>query len=751
MPDWLLSQDACRAALRESLAAGRALSGSDSDGSGTGQSETVGEAAPRFRELGRQAVAWREEMFSGVPVEERRRQQELVYGSSFVAQLRRADDWAVEAMLRLGVGDDDDGDSRRAVFCAQAAQMTDSCHGTLWPHLKFETQKHRADENFTLMLGLITENEALGDELENANRALGIDAAWEAKPPRETGSCDLGVLQQVPAPTSANVAGLKGCLLADGVPSFVCVERLDSMAALALRLGPAARRDASGATLVEVAFMHNTPESIRKPGNLEILTLEALTEELGTPRKVTCDGAELEELLRELCSNSAQLSVACHMRHRETFACGATGEEAVRNRVMREPLEVSFLRMLEPPSRMMESVLDAKARGNAKFTAGELAEALRYYEQALLLIKDCDSRETCAARLEESKVHANRSECFLRQRSWTAAADAATAALVADPRNAKALFRRAKARQELGDQAAAVADVKSVVRIEPRNQQARALLRDLCPADTSPTSAQQFHVGARSADLGEAGVALPAPSAWARGLSPAMQHEWLVDCYRMRVDDDYAWGGGELRGLYAAATGGGGSIWKDFLVFCKLAVRRQAIPHEWDWCRFLATAEGLLRYAFEKSDAQKKYGSENVFAAATGGRSLRYTAEVIYGSSISAMADSDEADQLEEEMHGHRGPDEAFFEDVGGAAVWHESGLLPRRPGGGRGGAATTPGTRIVQECRYFQLGNCRFGDRCRYLHEAGRVVGGRGSVQPCRHWQRGRCAFGESCRFSHG
>lgn len=40
------------------------------------------------------------------------------------------------------------------------------------------------------------------------------------------------------------------------------------------------------------------------------------------------------------------------------------------------------------------------------------------------------------------------------------------------------------------------------------------------------------------------------PAAWALGLSPAQQAEWFVDCYRMRVDDDYVHGGGDLRGLY---------------------------------------------------------------------------------------------------------------------------------------------------------------------------------------------------------
>ena len=43
-------------------------------------------------------------------------------------------------------------------------------------------------------------------------------------------------------------------------------------------------------------------------------------------------------------------------------------------------------------------------------------------------------------------------------------------------------------------------------------------------------------------------------AAWARGLSVAKQHEWLVDCYRMRVDDDMCWGGGHLHGAPASAA-----------------------------------------------------------------------------------------------------------------------------------------------------------------------------------------------------
>ena len=175
----------------------------------------------------------------------------------------------------------------------------------------------------------------------------------------------------------------------------------------------------------------------------------------------------------------------------------------------------------------------------------------------------------------------------------------------------------------------------------------------------------------------------PGPAAaWATGLATAKErYEWLTDCYRMRCDDDYALGGCYLHGLYSAATGGGGSdeIARDFLVFCRLARLAGALPERWDWPAYLRHAAPMLRFAFEKSDAQDKYGSENVFRAALGGRSLRATAEAIYGSSCLAQA----------RMTARH---EAMIEAIAGLdddAMWYrnfgeDEGLDPFRHAGGR-------------------------------------------------------------------
>lgn len=76
------------------------------------------------------------------------------------------------------------------------------------------------------------------------------------------------------------------------------------------------------------------------------------------------------------------------------------------------------------------------------------------------------------------------------------------------------------------------------------------------------------------------------------------------------------------------------SVRQQYRLVCALLIRspptymqvaNNVLPGQWDWRGFFVKAGGLLMFAFEKSDAQEKYGQENVFAALMGGRSLRST------------------------------------------------------------------------------------------------------------------------------
>eukprot|EP00928_Gymnodinium_smaydae_P034124 TRINITY_DN24262_c0_g1_i2.p1 TRINITY_DN24262_c0_g1~~TRINITY_DN24262_c0_g1_i2.p1 ORF type:complete len:772 (-),score=97.50 TRINITY_DN24262_c0_g1_i2:135-2450(-) len=727
---------------------------------------TNGEFADMLKSMRHEAMALRESCFKGISLEERKAQQELLLGKDFVIQLRRADDWFLEAILR--VGENFDGDKKRATFCAQAAVMTHSCHGSIWPHLRFEIQDEEECCDFLMAL-MASGPETLVNELEVANRAIGIDNDGDVAPPRVTGDYDLDSIDPCAPPSTVGVGNgskpgkIVTTILGNGLPALVTVERGDERAAVLIH-ARCTRRDSQGAVLLEVAFMFNTRETFLSPGSLDLPCLQALREEVGSFQKVTCCDEELQDVLRELKENSAKLSAACHMRHREAFACRKTGEEAMQNRVVREPLELSFL-CVSRRSAALAAVMDVKQRGNAKFSAGLLDEALALYQEALDSLEGCLGRGTGEAGEEEGKIQANRAECFLRQKKWQCAIEAASHALEFDRENVKARLRRAKAYNAQGNTAAAVTDVRVVLRVEPTNQPARALLKELSPeADKAkkgetksfPAAAGSMSDSAAKA-VGSAGGSLPKAAAWAAGLPKAKQYEWLVDCYRMRVDDDYAWGGGNLRGLYASAVGEGGrdSVAQDFLLFCKLAVSKCVIPEAWNWDAFLHTAKGLLRFAFEKSDAQEKYGSENVFAVAMGGRSLRYTGEVIYGSSIMSMDESEEAMAMERTIRQLRGQD-SLYSDVGGIVVWRDMGLAPRafaskdssgrNAGKGSGKGASTS----KLPCRFYRSGSCAYGENCRFSHDADTSYPA-GLSPLCRnHYSPGGCRFGTRCHFRH-
>lgn len=80
-----------------------------------------------------------------------------------------------------------------------------------------------------------------------------------------------------------------------------------------------------------------------------------------------------------------------------------------------------------------------------------------------------------------------------------------------------------------------------------------------------------------SSTMMEGAPSVPKPEDWRKGLSKGAAAEWLIDCYRMRVDDDFAWGGGlaiagKQHGLYHPQCTPK-LIAMDFLIFTKLATQ----------------------------------------------------------------------------------------------------------------------------------------------------------------------------------
>lgn len=101
--------------------------------------------------------------------------------------------------------------------------------------------------------------------------------------------------------------------------------------------------------------------------------------------------------------------------------------------------------------------------------------------------------------------------------------------------------------------------------VRERLKQLRRYLASQLPAAQPPPfpSGSQRSRGSGAHHRREPRHAPPGPAEWAHDLSAAEQREWLVDCYRMRVDDEMVYTG-DARGLYQ--QDGGECVAADFLV-----------------------------------------------------------------------------------------------------------------------------------------------------------------------------------------
>ena len=311
------------------------------------------------------------------------------------------------------------------------------------------------------------------------------------------------------------------------------------------------------------------------------------------------------------------------------------------------------------------SIENVKSEGNAHFVAGRYEEAIEYYDVAL-----------AAGRTLVSQLCSNKAEAFLRLRRNAEAESSARSALEFDNTNDKARFRLAKALQNQGgdERLSEAVDMLSAMNGTP-SPEVVELKRVISNAKNGKIPVSQT---TRTPATPQTPVLhnheLPGNASWVHGLNETMRYDWLVDCYRMRIDDSYVYSG-DLRGVYDPDHKPA-SILRDFLVFVKLAAQREVIPKVgWSWEKFFAASKRLVMYAFEKSDAQDKYGEENVFAVLAGGRSLRYTAEIIYGpigsetSEYRAMR-SKVFDATRYMKFSDKSRD--FFSDVGGWEEWRD-------------------------------------------------------------------------------
>ncbi|XP_010156933.1 PREDICTED: mitochondrial import receptor subunit TOM34, partial [Eurypyga helias] len=107
-----------------------------------------------------------------------------------------------------------------------------------------------------------------------------------------------------------------------------------------------------------------------------------------------------------------------------------------------------------------------KEEGNELVKKGNHKKAVEKYSESLKLNQEC-------------ATYTNRALCFLTLKQYKEAVQDCTEALRLDPKNVKALYRRAQALKELKDYKSSIADIKSLLKTEPKNTAALRLLQEL--------------------------------------------------------------------------------------------------------------------------------------------------------------------------------------------------------------------------------------------------------------------------------
>jgi len=138
---------------------------------------------------------------------------------------------------------------------------------------------------------------------------------------------------------------------------------------------------------------------------------------------------------------------------------------------------------LEPAERA-ELQLRKKEQGNALFSQGLYARALLKYDKSISAVQDAtDQFEEGEQRAAVDKVHLqcvlNQAACHLRVGNHKGAVDAANKALSMDAESIKGLLRRGQGYARLGETAPAKEDLMKVIKLDPKNRDAREELKAL--------------------------------------------------------------------------------------------------------------------------------------------------------------------------------------------------------------------------------------------------------------------------------
>lgn len=125
---------------------------------------------------------------------------------------------------------------------------------------------------------------------------------------------------------------------------------------------------------------------------------------------------------------------------------------------------------LNPDGSKFSPAMAARQEGNAHFKGGRIDEAIASYTEALDKLTDED---------DPIPIYNNRALCYQQLYSYKKVIADCTSVLELDPKNVKALVKRAQARQALEKYEEALEDVRAALAVDGTIQQARQLQHQL--------------------------------------------------------------------------------------------------------------------------------------------------------------------------------------------------------------------------------------------------------------------------------
>lgn len=254
---------------------------------------------------------------------------------------------------------------------------------------------------------------------------------------------------------------------------------------------------------------------------------------------------------------------------------------------------------------MPASTADLKAKGNHEFLANNYKTAIDYYSQAIEL--DKNNADTVYL------LYANRSAAYLKDGNAKAAKEDAHLCTIINPKFCKGFFRLGQALEASGDPVGAFSAYTKAQQLDEDSKEISDKVRDLnkhLPREARAVTTGLHQPGNSSWNAMVDGVLAnllakkqtvkqmdveslkpiwSSPQKWTKKLTEEKAWEFLLDSYRLRVDDTYVFDN-DCIAMYAVRAEGlddVGPLLCHFLVFCIQAVGNGLIPATWNWAGFL--------------------------------------------------------------------------------------------------------------------------------------------------------------------